>query len=160
MCLLTVSYNGVNTLNEVHEKNIYVNQEILKITNSDEDNGDIVTFNGREYYLPAFPDKTQEQLDKMIQNPQPLISIDELPDSFSWTNYNGDDFSTPARDQGSSSSCHAFGALGAMESAINIAKGDPNFDRDLSEQYILSCYANVKCKYKTRTHIHNIIHST
>ncbi|PNX50384.1 MAG: hypothetical protein BV456_06870 [Thermoplasmata archaeon M8B2D] len=139
MCLLTISYNGVNTLNEVDEKNIYVNQEILKITNSDEDNSDIITFNGREYHLPAFPDKTQEQLDKMIQNPQPLISTDELPDSFSWTNYNGGDFSTPARYQGSSSTCHAFGALGAMEAAINIAKGDPNFDRDLSEQYILSC---------------------
>ena len=98
----------------------------------------IIKFNGKEYYLPAFPEKTQEQINKMIQNPQLSVALNDLPSSFSWTNFGGD-WSTIAKDQENCGSCWAFGALGAMEGAINVAKGDPNFDRDLSEQYILSC---------------------
>ncbi len=62
-----------------------------------------------------------------------------LPSSFSWMNYNGHDWTTPARDQGYCGSCWAFGAVSALESRINIAWNTSDLDIDLSEQYILSC---------------------
>jgi C1A family cysteine protease len=61
------------------------------------------------------------------------------PTAFDWRNYDDEDWTTPIRDQGSCGSCWAFGALAAMEAHINIQKGDPTFDQDLSEQDLLSC---------------------
>jgi PKD repeat protein len=71
-------------------------------------------------------------------SPKPLVRED-LPSSFSWLNNNGNDWTTPARDQGWCGSCWAFGAVSALESRINIAWNTPDLDVDLSEQYILSC---------------------
>ena len=71
-------------------------------------------------------------------SPKPLVRHD-LPSSFSWLNYSGHDWTTPARDQGWCGSCWAFGAVSALESRINIAWNAPDLDVDLSEQYILSC---------------------
>jgi PKD repeat protein len=62
-----------------------------------------------------------------------------LPTSFSWTNYNGNDWTTKAKDQANCGSCWAFGAVSALESRINIAWDTPTLDVDLAEQYILSC---------------------
>jgi PKD repeat protein/C1A family cysteine protease len=140
VCLLAVTVSGLAIQNKADEKEQNINEEILTVTSisKDKDTSDFVLFNGREYYVPAFPDKTQEQIDKMIQNPQPAVTLEDLPSSFSWKNFGGD-WSTPAKDQQNCGSCWAFGALGGLEAAINIGKGDPDFDRDLSEQYILSC---------------------
>ena len=70
----------------------------------------------------------------------------QLPNSLDWRlhNYNNvtGDWTTSAKDQGSCGSCWIFAAMGALESAINIAYNNPNLDHDLSEQYILSCYSN------------------
>jgi PKD repeat protein len=96
------------------------------------------TVSERLAMLSPLPEKTPEQLEKMIKNPQPLFAADDLPSSFSWKSFGGD-WSTPARDQQNCGSCWDFAALGAIEPAINIAKGDPDFDPDLSEQYVLSC---------------------
>lgn len=74
---------------------------------------------------------------KEINSKLPVNTLN-LPDSFSWTDYEGGDWTTYVKNQGNCG-CVAFCALGAMEAAINIAKGDPNFDRELSEQYVLSC---------------------
>src|SRR5512137_2715119 len=90
------------------------------------------------YPVTNFPPKSEYALSLIDPDPEPPMSFDDLPSQFSWLDYGGD-WSTPAKDQGNCGSCWAFGALGALEGAINIAKGDPNFDRDLSEQYILSC---------------------
>jgi uncharacterized repeat protein (TIGR01451 family) len=60
------------------------------------------------------------------------------PDSFDWRDNSGD-WTTPIRDQGPCGSCWAFGSLCSMESYINIQKDDPTIDKDLSEQYLLSC---------------------
>jgi len=140
VCLLAVTVSGLAIQNKADEKEQNINEEILTITSVSKDKvtSDFILFDGIEYYVPAFPDKTQEQLNKMILDPQPTVALEDLPSSFSWKNFGGD-WSTPARDQGNCGSCWAFGALGGLEAAINIGKGDPDFDRDLSEQYILSC---------------------
>ncbi len=71
-------------------------------------------------------------------SPKPAV-LEDVPSSFSWLNYSGADWTTPARDQGGCGSCWAFGAMSALESRINIAWNAPDLDVDLSEQYILSC---------------------
>jgi len=62
-----------------------------------------------------------------------------LPPTFDWRNYNGGDWTTPIRNQGQCGSCWAFGAIGALEAAINIEFNDSDVDMDLSEQYLVSC---------------------
>jgi len=91
-----------------------------------------------KYQPKPFPPKTKEQIEKMIVDPQPTVAAGSLPSQFSWKSYGGD-WTTPAKDQGNCGSCWAFGALGAMEAAIDISSGFPTTNIDLSEQYILSC---------------------
>ncbi|MEM2583154.1 MAG: C1 family peptidase [Candidatus Thermoplasmatota archaeon] len=63
------------------------------------------------------------------------------PSEWDWRNVNGEDYTTPAKNQGNCGSCWDFAAMGALEAMINIVEGDANLDLDLSEQYILSCYS-------------------
>ena len=92
----------------------------------------------RSPVLKAFPPKSDYALSLIDPDPTPTMAFEDLPSQFSWKSYGGD-WTTPARDQENCGSCWAFGALGALEAAINIKRGYPTFDRDLSEQYILSC---------------------
>jgi len=66
-------------------------------------------------------------------------TITYLPEYFNWMDYEGQDWTTPVKDQGSCGSCWDFAALGALESIIQIREGCANLDLDLSEQYVLSC---------------------
>jgi hypothetical protein len=53
---------------------------------------------------------------------------------------------TPVKDQGGCGSCWAFSAVGVSEAAHNIAENDPNLDKDLSEQYLVSdCSSSGTC---------------
>ena len=63
---------------------------------------------------------------------------DGLPSSFDWRNYQGENWLPPIRDQGSCGSCWAFSAIGVAEAAMKIFHGNPAFDIDLSEQYLVS----------------------
>jgi len=139
-CLLAVAVSGLAMSNKADEKDQNIDEATLKITSITKDkvDSDFVLFNGKEYYCPPLPEKTQDQIDKMIQNPQPTVSAVDLPSSFSWKSFGGD-WSTPAKDQQNCGSCWDFSAIGGLDAAINIAKGDPNFDVDLSEQYVMSC---------------------
>ena len=86
--------------------------------------------------LPPIPEYLESH---MVDTSSMRITAGSLPSEFSWKDNDGQDWTTPARDQGSCGSCWAFSAIGAMESAINIASDSPDTDIDLSEQYLLSC---------------------
>jgi C1A family cysteine protease len=87
-------------------------------------------------YEPDMKENQQE-----IQNEsfsKPTISAD-LPESFSWKDFEGQDWTTPAKDQGNCGSCWDFAAIGGLESIISIRENSAGLDPDLSEQYVLSC---------------------
>jgi len=91
--------------------------------------------------MTDIPPKSEEILEKMDPDPEPMMSFDDLPNQFSWTDYNGN-WLTPVKDQAYPvycGSCYIFGTWGAFEAAIDIASGYPTTDMDLSEQYGLSC---------------------
>jgi C1A family cysteine protease len=67
------------------------------------------------------------------------IALMDTPEYFNWMDYEGKDWTTPARDQRNCGSCWDFAAIGVLESVINIREGLANLDPDLSEQYVLSC---------------------
>lgn len=69
----------------------------------------------------------------------PNIPIIDTPEYFSWMDYEGQDWTTPVRQQGMCGSCWVFAAYGALESVINIGEDIADLDPDLSEQYVLSC---------------------
>lgn len=70
-------------------------------------------------------------------SPKPIAKTN--PAEFNWANYNGKDWTTPAKNQGHCGSCWDFAALGVFESVIKINENCPDFNPDLSEQYVLSC---------------------
>ena len=74
------------------------------------------------------------------------------PDEFSWTEYNGKDWTTPAKHQGNCGSCWAFAAMSVYESIIKIKENCAEFNPDLSEQYILSCIKGAGSCYGGNTH--------
>ncbi len=95
-------------------------------------------------------DKTSSYLSDYVvmQDPPKLSDINFIsekpipkstPDEFSWKNYNGKDWTTPAKHQGNCGSCWDFAALGVYESMIKIREDCADFNPDLSEQYLLSC---------------------
>ena len=76
-------------------------------------------------------------LDPSDASPKPIVTT--VPNEFSWKNYNGKDWTTPAKNQGQCGSCWAFAAIETLESIINIREDHADLDPDLSEQYVLSC---------------------
>jgi hypothetical protein len=91
--------------------------------------------------MTNMPPESERPIDRMISDPKATVSLDELPSQFSWKEYGGD-WTTPVKDQAFPvycGSCYIFGTWAAFEAAINIASGYPDTDKDLSEQYGLSC---------------------
>ncbi|MCK5020628.1 MAG: DUF333 domain-containing protein [Candidatus Peribacteraceae bacterium] len=90
---------------------------------------------------------------KDLERPETITSIDtnmvtqSLPSTFDWRNKDGENWLTPVKNQGSCGSCWAFAAIGGVESKIKIARNDPNFNVDLSEQDVLSCSGAGNCVY-------------
>lgn len=60
------------------------------------------------------------------------------PASFDWRNVDGGNWLTGVRNQRSCGSCWAFAAVGVAESVLNISQGDPEYDVDLSEEYLVT----------------------
>ncbi|MBW2984135.1 S8 family serine peptidase [Candidatus Woesearchaeota archaeon] len=66
-----------------------------------------------------------------------------LPYYFDWTNAYGENWVTPAKNQGACAGCWAFAPAAVTESAFNIYNRWPTLDLDLSEQDLISCgYGN------------------
>jgi hypothetical protein len=73
---------------------------------------------------------------------QPLPAPEDAV--FDWRDVDGEDWTTPVKNQGMCGSCTIFAGVGAIEGAINVASGFPDADYDLSEQNLLSC-TGVSC---------------
>jgi hypothetical protein len=62
---------------------------------------------------------------------------------FDWRDatYNGirGNWTTSVKNQGNCGSCWAFATIGMLEAKFDIIKNNPNFDKDLSEQDLVSC---------------------
>ncbi len=75
------------------------------------------------------------------------IALAQLPDYFDWRDVDGENWMTGVRNQGGCGSCWAFGAVGGVEAQYNIAFGLPDYDLDLSEQYLVSdCFPSWDCR--------------
>ncbi len=66
-------------------------------------------------------------------------SLIHTPDTFNWKDIDGQDWTTPAKDQGNCGSCWDFAAIGTLESIMKIRENNSEIQPDLSEQYVLSC---------------------
>ncbi len=69
----------------------------------------------------------------------PKLKIVSTPDEFSWKDFEGKDWTTPAKNQENCGSCWDFAAMGTLESIVKIREENPDLSIDLSEQYVLSC---------------------
>ena len=101
---------------------------------------------------PLPPDPNQAS-----QKPTPI----DTPEEFSWKDLDGDDWTTPARNQGNCGSCWNFAAIAALESVIKIREGCTALDPDLSEQYVLSCLPDAgSCRGGSATRAFELIMDT
>jgi len=79
-------------------------------------------------------------------SPEQGVSAVGAPSSFDWRNYDGGDWMTPVKNQGSCGSCWAFSAVGVVEAIYNIASNDPDLDLNLAEDYLVSdCLTGNSC---------------
>lgn len=64
------------------------------------------------------------------------------PASWDWRNVTSNsvsgDWTSPVKDQGNCGSCWAFAAVGQTEAVLNLAVGNPNLDKNLAEEYLVS----------------------
>ncbi|MFH0833003.1 MAG: C1 family peptidase [Candidatus Aenigmatarchaeota archaeon] len=84
------------------------------------------------------------QTDKSTASPLEFIR-ESYPSSLDWRNKDGKNWVTPVKDQDGCGSCWAFSAVGVVESRINIALNNPDYDIDLSEQDVVSCSGTGSC---------------
>jgi len=104
--------------------------------------GDDSSSGGFEYYSAGFfvVGHRPVQANRSLDN-------DPFVDSFDWRNRHGKNWVTDVRNQGYTSYCTAFAALGCLESMTKLYFNNPNLNLDLSEQEIASCYDTIPHKY-------------
>jgi C1A family cysteine protease len=78
---------------------------------------------------------------------EPVLSASyDYPSRIDWRDFEGKDWTTPIRRQGGCGSCVAFGTVGAIESRLEIALGDPELNPDLSEAHLFFCGSTATCQ--------------
>jgi len=73
----------------------------------------------------------------------------DMPPHLDWRDIDGQDFTTPIKDQHPCGSCATFSSVGTFEALIKIALGNPFIIPDLSEQHIFSCAGPVPYQFFT-----------
>ncbi len=138
MLLIATALPIVTSIDKNNEKNdydkytsdeIFLNDDCGCGPNSD---SEVRSFNSFKYYKPA---NTKDA------SPKPKI-MEDLPEYFSWRDFEGKDWTTPSKNQlwpNPCGSCWAHAVTATIESVINIREGNADLDVDLSEQYLLSC---------------------
>jgi C1A family cysteine protease len=63
--------------------------------------------------------------------------LDNLPESFDWSDLEGEDWTSPVKNQKSCPTCWAFADIATIEAKFNIFANNPELDLDLSEQDFL-----------------------
>ncbi|NJN68735.1 MAG: hypothetical protein HC884_19550 [Chloroflexaceae bacterium] len=97
---------------------------------------------------PAPLDGADEATPPPLLGPQPDLG---LPSKFNWCDNGG---CTPVKNQGSCGSCWAFATVGVQENLIKIRDG---VERDLSEQYHVSCNTDGwSCNGGWQTHEYHV----
>jgi hypothetical protein len=134
ICMLVV-FGLINTAFGSNNVKIIDESEIVDI-----DNSLIIDVSDKYDYADFYPvmyDPIRiENMD--IDYDTSHIEIIDTPVEFCWNNYNNMDLTTSAKNQRNCGSCWAFGAMGVIESMVNIRE-NTDIDIDLSEQYLLSC---------------------
>jgi C1A family cysteine protease len=69
----------------------------------------------------------------------------DYPATLDWRDLNGEDWTTPIRNQGACGSCAAFATTGAIESRLEIAFGNSTLGPDLSEAHLFFCGGGGSC---------------
>jgi hypothetical protein len=81
-----------------------------------------------------------------LSTPEEGVTTVGAPPSLDWRNYDGGDWMTPVKNQGSCGSCWAFSTVGVVETIYNIGTGNPDLDLNLSEEYLVAdCLSGNSC---------------
>jgi len=81
--------------------------------------------------------------DLPAEKPKDLVSAPlsgaVLPDTFDWRDYQGYNWMTSIKNQGSCGNCWAMAACGALEATTKITMNEPNKPLDFSEMFLTWC---------------------
>jgi hypothetical protein len=72
------------------------------------------------------------------ESKKPVLGSSTFRQSWDWRNVHGENWNTPARDQGAAGTCWAHAAIGTIESYINLYYNS-HLDVNLSEQMFVDC---------------------
>jgi len=134
MLLITTALPIVSSLDKNIENN-YVN-DITSDEDIFDDDCECANPNGIGH---AFGIMTERTLNIHPDENSMKPVVMDIPEYFNWMDFEGQDWTTPAKEQGNCGSCWDFAALGALEVVLNIKENNSDLDVDLSEQYVLSC---------------------
>jgi len=93
--------------------------------------------------LIRLSEKISGRCTKQSMSFEPMETVDitssiDVPSEWDWRDYENHNWMTNIRDQGRCGSCWAHGIMGATEAVLNLYYNTPEYDRDLSEQYLVT----------------------